>query len=147
MKSEIVLGLFYCINFFDLTSPDAPPLSCDFSDDGKVFAAGCDNKGYVWDLQSNNKQQIAQVFRYNVTYCHHSFFSIISLLLTFAIFQRKTLCSLVRGIQQSNTGMEGNLTLYVPTRTNFDIILFIEPRLVLLILVLLLLVEMSEEIF
>lgn len=47
--------------FFGLTVADAPPLSCDFSDDGKVFAAGCDNKGYIWDLQSNNKQQIAQV--------------------------------------------------------------------------------------
>jgi mRNA export factor len=46
MKSEIVL--------------DAPPLSCDFADDGKVYAAGCDNKGWIWDLQSNNKQQIAQ---------------------------------------------------------------------------------------
>lgn len=41
-------------------SIDAPALWCDFSDDGKVFAAGCDNKGYIWDLQSNNKLQIAQ---------------------------------------------------------------------------------------
>jgi len=42
------------------TTLDAPALWCDFIDDGKVFCCGCDNKGFVWDISTNIKQQIAQ---------------------------------------------------------------------------------------
>jgi len=40
---------------------DAPTLTCAWGDDFKtVFFGGCDNKGYMWDLQTNQMVQIAQ---------------------------------------------------------------------------------------
>jgi len=43
------------------TQLEAPLLSTAWHDDGsKVFCGGCDNKGFIWDLQANKTTQVAQ---------------------------------------------------------------------------------------
>jgi mRNA export factor len=43
------------------TSLDQPVLSCCWSDDGnRVFTGACDNKSFLWDLTSNQKNQVAE---------------------------------------------------------------------------------------